>query len=76
MSAADAREQLEAAIWRAVQCSHSKKNAHVIAALSFADNYAEQVADERIAGHVASRDAAVRRHRLEACAAEYYGATR
>ena len=74
MSAAQAREQLEAAIWRAARCGPSRKPEHVLAAMAFADNYADQAADERAAGHVTERMAG--RGRLAAVTAEYYGARR
>ena len=51
MTAADAREELESAIWRIDPASIVA----VVAVLAAADRYAEAVADERIAGHVADK---------------------
>ena len=71
MSAADKREDLEAAAWRA---SGPYPDTDLIAALlRAADAYAEAVADERIAGRVADRSHA--RERLEAAVAETYRRT-
>jgi hypothetical protein len=75
VSADDAREQLEAAIWRATECSRSKRTAHVAAAMAFAYNYAEQVADERIAGRVTDRTRGPARL-AEAMTEKYQGASR
>jgi outer membrane protein TolC len=65
VSAADARDTLEAAIWRATASRHTARNAHVLAALSFADAYADARAAEA-AGRVTEQTAA----RLTAASAE------
>jgi DNA-binding XRE family transcriptional regulator len=54
VSAVQAREALEAAIWMAAATGTAEA---VDAALAVADAYAEAAADDRIAGHVASREA-------------------
>lgn len=70
MSAADdAREELEAAAWRAAS-GDAHEHGAVTAVLAAADSYAEAVADERIAGRVTSRSQG--RERLEEAAAEKY----
>lgn len=72
MSAADAREQLEAAFWRnwpVHRNDFKRKSDRAIAeVLAAADIYAEAVADERIAGRV--RERAAGRERLAEAAAE------
>lgn len=77
MSAASARDELESAIWRASSAPvHATDRQHmsdeqVDAILAAADAYAEAVADDRIAGHVASRSQG--RERLAEAAAEAHG---
>lgn len=66
----DARERLEAAIWRVSGTSRVAPPVRVDAALRAAEVYAEAVADERIAGRVTSRSQG--RERLEEAAAEKY----
>lgn len=51
MTADDAREALEAIVWR-TRCVDQHA---IIGILAAADRYAEAVADERIAGRVADR---------------------
>ena len=65
MSAQEAREALEAAIWHAVAAGTAES---VDTALGAADTYAEATADDRIAGHVAIREAG--RERLQALCEE------
>ena len=74
MSAADRREELEAAIWRANQVRqrdwHELAVKPVLAAAAadaYADAYADAAADERAAGQVVSR---LGRARLEQATAE------
>lgn len=66
MSAADRREELEAAIWQRLNPALGHGALTVI--LSYADDYAEAVADERITGHVTER--ATGRERLAEATAE------
>jgi hypothetical protein len=75
MSAADAREELEAAAWRAVNLGGWTKSVWaeaVDALLALADAYATAVADERIAGRV--HDRTVGRERLAQLDATVRGA--
>lgn len=65
MSPQEAREALEAAIWHAAAAGTAGS---VDAALAAADTYAEAAADDRIAGHVAIREAG--RERLQALCEE------
>ena len=77
MSAADKREELEAAIWRAYPLPRvdagPKHRERIEAALAAADEYAEAVADERIAGRV--HDRTIGRDRLAELNAALRGAS-
>lgn len=76
MTAADRREELEAAIWHAMRSSGTCRatgpcpgcNSNVDDILAAADTYAEAVADDRITGRVTER--ATGRQRLAEAAAE------
>lgn len=69
MTSAEARDQFEAAVWRALSLG-PRWSKTVDSILAAADSYAEHVADERIAGHVASRTTG--RDRLAEAATEKF----
>ena len=79
MTAIEKREELEGYLWRLFARRRKAPEGQLVASvLAAADAYAEAVADQRVAERIAGivADANPHRARLEACAAEKYGAPR